>query len=125
MSIEQVDRPEFGSGPSPAESLNPRVIVMGASAGGLTVLQNIIAALPKPFDAVVCVVVHTPAWRRSLLPAALSVDGSVAIEPVNHQPLAPGRVYVAAPDHHLIVEHDEAVLWHGPKENSHRPAVNA
>jgi two-component system, chemotaxis family, protein-glutamate methylesterase/glutaminase len=102
-----------------------RLVVIGASAGGLPVLQETLRELSADFPAIICVVVHIPAWRRNLLPALLRLDGRHAIEPVNHQPLRPGRVYVAPPDHHLIIDDGEALVWHGPKENSHRPAINA
>jgi len=101
------------------------MIVIGASAGGLPVLREMLGRLSAPFPAVICVVVHIPAWRRNLLPTLLAMGGRPAIEPVNRQPLASGHVYVAAPDHHLIVEDGAAILWHGPKENSHRPSINA
>lgn len=124
MSTEAAERIE-SAGSAALRLESPRVVVIGASAGGIPVLQSILAALPSPFPAIICVVVHIPAWRRSLLPAVLSVDGRAAIEPINHQTLMPDHLYVAAPDHHLIIDQEEAVLWHGPKENSHRPAVNA
>jgi two-component system chemotaxis response regulator CheB len=103
----------------------PKIVVIGASAGGLLPLQEVLGALPVPFPAVICVVVHIPAWRKSLLPSALSVNGHRAVEAMNRQELIPGQVYVAPADHHLLVDEGEAVLWHGPKENAHRPAVNA
>jgi two-component system, chemotaxis family, protein-glutamate methylesterase/glutaminase len=125
MSIEELQRPEPAAAAAPATPDAPHVVVFGASAGGVPVLQHIVTTLPRDFPAIMCAVVHIPSWRRSLLPAVLSLDDRTAVEPVNRQPLVPSRLYVAAPDHHLIVEKGEAVLWHGPKENSHRPAVNA
>jgi two-component system chemotaxis response regulator CheB len=103
----------------------PRIIVVGASAGGIAVLQDTLARLPRAFPAIICAVVHMPPWRRSTLPSMLAVDDRPAIEPVNRQPLIAGRLYVAPSDHHLLVEPGEAVLWHGPKENSQRPSINA
>ena len=102
-----------------------RFIVIGASAGGLPVLQDVLGRLSDAFPATICVVVHIPAWRRSGLPSVLKIDGRHAIEPTHRQPLMPGQVYVAPPDYHLLVEEGAATLWHGPKENSHRPAINA
>jgi two-component system chemotaxis response regulator CheB len=43
---------------------------------------------------------------------------------MNHQEMVPGRVYLAPDDHHLLIEDGQIELWHGPKENSQRPAVN-
>jgi two-component system chemotaxis response regulator CheB len=101
------------------------IIVVGASAGGLSPLQQILGELPAELAVIICVVVHIPPWRGSSLARMLSADGRAVVEPMNHQALQPGRVYVAPPDHHLMVEHGHAVLWHGPKENAHRPSVNA
>jgi two-component system chemotaxis response regulator CheB len=102
------------------------VVVFGASAGGLPVLERILRELPADFPGIICVVVHIPPWRKSYLSTVLTMDGRRAVEPMNHQPLIPGRVYVAPPDHHFTIEEGgQALLWHGPKENSQRPAVNA
>jgi two-component system chemotaxis response regulator CheB len=103
----------------------PHIIVIGASAEGVGALNRIVQDLPRAFDAIVCAVVHTPPWSRHVLPSVLIAGERAAIQPVNHQPLVPGVLYVAPPDHHLLVEDGEAVLWHGPKENSRRPAINA
>jgi two-component system chemotaxis response regulator CheB len=53
--------------------------------------------------------------RNSHLPA-------VHAEP--EQPFRHGRIYIAPPDYHLLVERDRVQLWRGPKENRHRPAIN-
>jgi two-component system chemotaxis response regulator CheB len=39
--------------------------------------------------------------------------------------LEPGRIYVAAPDHHLLAEDHHVVRWKGPAEDRHRPSINA
>jgi two-component system, chemotaxis family, protein-glutamate methylesterase/glutaminase len=101
------------------------IVVIGASAGGVRAVKAILGELPPDFPAIVCVVVHIPAWRKSVLPSVLAIDGRSGMEAANHQTLSAGRVYIAPADHHLLVDHGEAILWHGPKENSHRPAINA
>jgi len=103
----------------------PRIVVIGASAEGLGALNQILKDLPRGLDAIVCAVVHAPPWGRHVLPSVLTAGERAAIEPVNHQALVPGALYVAPPDHHLLVEDGEALLWHGPKENSRRPSINA
>src|SRR5215210_127448 len=39
--------------------------------------------------------------------------------------MKPARVYVAPPDHHLLIEKQQVRLVHGPKENLHRPSIDA
>jgi len=123
------DRLAESATPGPPESAaatRSRVVVIGASAGGLPVLERILRGLPVDFPCIICVVVHIPPWRKSYLSTVLTTEGRRAIEPMNQQQLIPGQVYVAPPDHHFIIEEGgQALLWHGPKENSHRPAVNA
>src|SRR5262249_878437 len=38
--------------------------------------------------------------------------------------IRPGRIYVAPPDNHLLVEDGCVRVIHGPKENRHRPAID-
>jgi two-component system chemotaxis response regulator CheB len=106
--------------------VNPDIIVIGASAGGLEALQLLVAGLPQDFGATVFVVMHTPSRCRSELPAILSRSGRLpAIHPVHQQLIEPGYIYVAPPDYHLLTQDSRIQLWRGPKENRHRPAINA
>jgi len=102
------------------------IVVIGASAGGVPPLQRVVAGLPADLPAAVFVVMHQPSWHKSELPRVLSHKSSL---PVLHaepdQAFQRGRIYVAPPDYHLLVEHERIRLWRGPKENRHRPAVNA
>jgi len=105
-----------------------KLILIGTSAGGLGALTSITAALPKNLQATVLIVMHIGA-RRSLLPQILQ---KLCRLPVMHAedcaPLYPGQVLIAPPDFHLTVEkhngEPRARLWHGPKENYTRPAID-
>jgi two-component system chemotaxis response regulator CheB len=44
---------------------------------------------------------------------------------IDGEPVMAGRVYVAPPDQHLIIENGYVKLVHGPKENLHRPSIDA
>ena len=99
---------------------------MGASAGGVEALQRLIRGLPADLGASIFVVVHIPPWCKSELPGIITRSGSlIALEAEAEQPFQPGRIYIAPPDYHLLVEHQHVRLWRGPKENRHRPAINA
>jgi two-component system chemotaxis response regulator CheB len=39
--------------------------------------------------------------------------------------IEPGQVYLAAPDHHLLLSEDRVFLGRGPRENMVRPAIDA
>lgn len=102
------------------------IVVIGASAGGIDALRELTDDLPSHLAAAVFVVVHMPSWWDSKLPSVLSRNGSLrAARACQDEPVEPGRIYVAAPDHHLLVDHERVQLWRGPKENMHRPAINA
>lgn len=47
-----------------------------------------------------------------------------AVYAQHEERIAPGRVYVAKPDHHLVLEPGIMLLTRGPKENRFRPAVD-
>ena len=101
------------------------VIVIGASAGGVEALQQIVGGLPRDFPAVILVAIHLLPGVRSELPAILSRSGPLkAFHPVQGDALAPGRIYVTPPDFHMLLEDHTIHLWKGPRENRHRPAIN-
>ena len=61
-----------------------------------------------------------------MLPQLLSRVGPLpALSPVDGQEIEPGRIYVAAPDHHLLLREGRMLMRRGPHENRTRPAVNA
>lgn len=100
------------------------LVVIGASAGGVRVLLDLAAALPEDFPACVLVVLHVGA-HRSMLPELMSARGWLrAIHPRDGQALQPGRIFVAPPDHHMLVEDGVVRISRGPKENHSRPAID-
>ncbi len=102
------------------------IVVVGASAGGVEALCAMASGLPSDLPASVLVVLHLPAGATSALPAILDRVGPLpAAAATNGEPLAPGRIYVCRPDHHLMVMEDAVALSPGPTENGHRPAINA
>ncbi len=101
------------------------MIVIGASAGGVEALVQLVRGLPADLPASICIVLHIPAQSPSMLPQILSRAGMLqAIQPVDYQKIETSRIYVAPPDHHLLIEHDYMRVVRGPKENRHRPAID-
>jgi two-component system chemotaxis response regulator CheB len=102
-----------------------RLIVIGASAGGLDPLLTVIRALPADLPAAVLVVMHISSTATSHLPEILARTGELDVEPARDGlPLRPGIIVVAPPDRHLVVADGRVRLERGPRENGHRPAVD-
>ena len=102
----------------------PAIVVIGASAGGVEAIRTLAAALPAGFPAAVFVVLHIGA-HKSELPWLLNQTGSLrACHPGDGDPIHAGHIYVAPPDHHLLVEPGHVRLTRGPRENWARPAVD-
>lgn len=102
----------------------PLIVVIGASAGGVEAIRSLTAALPSGFPAAVFVVLHIGA-HKSELPWLLNQTGSLrACHPGDGDPIHAGQIYVAPPDHHLLVEPGHVRLTRGPRENWARPAVD-
>ncbi len=101
------------------------IIVIGASAGGVEALVQVVRDFPRNLSASVFIVLHIPAQSPSLLPEILTRSGLVkAVQPVDYQPIERGRIYVAPPDHHLLLDKGFIRVVRGPKENRHRPAID-
>ncbi len=102
------------------------MIAIGASAGGVEVLLDLVGALPADFPASVFVVLHTPPAHASPLPDLLTRRGPLpARHPLHEEKIKPGHIYVAPPDNHLLLRPGSMEVVRGPKENGHRPAVDA
>jgi two-component system, chemotaxis family, protein-glutamate methylesterase/glutaminase len=100
------------------------IVVLGASAGGVEVLSQVLADAAEA-DVAFAVVVHM-AWNaRTALPAILGrstgLDCRLAEE---GDPLAAGRVLIAPPDRHLVVERGQVSVVNAPRENRARPAID-
>lgn len=101
-------------------------IVIGCSSGGLEALERILAPLPPDFPLPLIVVMHMPQEDKSLLPEVLGKKCRLPVaEAVDKGSIAPGRIYVAPPGYHLLVEGDETFsLSVDPKVNMSRPSVD-
>lgn len=100
------------------------LVVIGASEGGVDAIRSLATALPAKFPAAVFVVLHIGA-HKSQLPALLNLSGQLpARHALDGEPIRPGRIYVAPPDHHLVIEQGHMRLTRGPRENWARPAID-
>lgn len=105
--------------------MNRDIVVVGASAGGIEALQQLVRGLPSKLAGSMFITVHFPERGVSVLPAILSRAGP---NPVMHasdgESIVAGRIYVAPPDFHLLLESNVVRLVRGPKQNGNRPAID-
>lgn len=105
--------------------MNNTIIVIGASSGGFQAIQTLVAGLPRTLPASIFVVWHMSPDMLGVLPYVLNkLDTLPASNAVDGETIEPGRIYVAPPDHHLLVEESCVRVTRGPKENRFRPAVD-
>ena len=106
--------------------MNRDVIAIGASAGGVEVLLDLAGALPGELPAALFVVVHQAPLQGDRLPELLSGRGLLpARHPLHAERIERGKIYVAPPDNHLLLRPGRVEVVRGPRENGHRPAVDA
>jgi two-component system chemotaxis response regulator CheB len=111
--------------PLNAEGQARDVVVVGASAGGVLALMNLLANLPGDLPAIVGIVLHRTPYHETRLPWVLGRQAVLKVlEPCDGALLEPGTVYVAPRDHHLLFEDGRAQLTRGPREHMTRPAID-
>jgi two-component system, chemotaxis family, protein-glutamate methylesterase/glutaminase len=102
------------------------IVVIGSSAGGVEALCRLCASLPPELPAAVFIAQHLSPSVRSVLPSLLQRAGPLpALSPVDGQAFERGHIYVAPPDHHLLLREGRMLIRRGPHENRTRPAINA
>ncbi len=100
-----------------------RAVVIGASAGAIQALSEILPALPADFSLPILIVVHVPADRSNILAPLFDKKCEMAVrEAEDKEPALGGMIYFAPPGYHLLVEaegtlslsSDEEVLYSRP-----------
>jgi two-component system chemotaxis response regulator CheB len=101
------------------------IIVIGASAGGFDAIKRIVAQLPSDFDASIFIVWHMSPGIRGILPDVLNRLNTIAASnALDKEVIRANHIYVAPPDHHLLIEGNRLRVIKSPKENRFRPAIN-
>jgi two-component system, chemotaxis family, protein-glutamate methylesterase/glutaminase len=102
------------------------IIVIGTSAGGLDVLDNLIGQLPTDLPASIFIVQHmAPEDTGAALIYRLSRHRTFHCRLAkNGEPFKPGRIYIAPPDNHLLVKKNKLLVTKGARENRSRPGID-
>ena len=80
-------------------------VVIGASAGGIEALSVLLPALPADTTAAIFIVLHLPRDRPSLLCEIFARKCALPVrEAQDKEPVAPGTVYFAPANYHLLVD---------------------
>jgi two-component system, chemotaxis family, protein-glutamate methylesterase/glutaminase len=104
---------------------NRDILTVGTSAGGFEALIFLAKEFRPNFPASVLITIHLPSDFPSSLDEILSRSGPLpATFATDRQALKKGRIYIAPPSRHLIVDGDQLSLGVGPRENNARPAID-
>ncbi len=92
--------------PSPALPEAPlEAVVIGASAGAVEALSAILPLLPEQYPLALLVVVHLPPYQESAIVELFQGRCRLQVkEAEDKEPVAPGTIYFAPPNYHLLVE---------------------
>lgn len=102
-----------------------KLVVMGASWGGLEALRRLLGGLPADVPFAVAIAQHRRPDAFKGLAHALRATSALPVEDAeDKQPIEPGRVYLAPPDYHLLVEPDAFALSIEGPVNFSRPSIN-
>ncbi len=104
---------------------NRDIIVIGGSAGATGPLKEILGRLPVDIPAAIFIVLHIPSHGIGILSTVAAAAGKLPVrEAESGMIIENGHVYLAAPDHHLLLAPNHIMLGRGPRENMVRPAID-
>ena len=103
---------------------NRDVIVIGGSTGAIKPLNAILGMLPGNIDAAVLVVIHVQSGSAGIRTALAANSPLPVLTASEGMAVEHGKVYIAPPDHHLLLIDGIIKLGNGPRENLARPAID-
>jgi two-component system chemotaxis response regulator CheB len=101
------------------------IVVIGGSSGAVDALLQILPDLPLDLPAAIFVVLHVAPDSPNTLPQLFARQGNLPTESAaDGVAFRRGRVYLAPPDRHLLLERKRMVLTDSARQNGFRPAVD-
>jgi two-component system chemotaxis response regulator CheB len=105
--------------------MTPAIIVIGASLGGLKVLETLVAPLSDSLPCPLIIVQHRTKDDQGLLSEVLQRKCKMVVKDAeDKEPITPGRIYVAPADYHLLIENGKFCLSLEPPLWYARPAID-
>lgn len=107
----------------------PKIVVIGASTGGPSVLEKIFSQIGQPLYCPILIVQHMPPFFTDAFAKRLQSISGLCVEEARHGTiLNQNNVYVAPGDFHMTLSKVDSQikinLDQGPQVNSVRPAVD-
>jgi two-component system chemotaxis response regulator CheB len=103
----------------------PGIIVIGCSLGGLNALGILLGGLPEALPVPLVLVQHRGKESDDALCRVLGTRCQLRVtEPVDKEPLAPGHLYVAPADYHLLVDEKHLALSTDAPVHYARPSID-
>jgi two-component system chemotaxis response regulator CheB len=102
------------------------LVVIGGSAGAIDVLRQVLPRLTARFKPTVAIVIHLPPEGPLVLHELLAGPDVPPMKVAeDKEPLAPGTIYFAPPDYHLLIEGGRTfALSIDPRVQFVRPAID-
>ena len=120
VAVTARSRRQSGSRERPKYEL----VAIGASAGGLPALIDVIGGIDRDFPAIL-IVQHLDPRRKSQIPNLLTrKTGKPVKEAEDSEPLVAGKIYVGPPDEHLLVSQGRIQLAHSRLVRFSRPSID-
>jgi two-component system, chemotaxis family, protein-glutamate methylesterase/glutaminase len=118
-------QPKLPNRDLPYSLRNFDVVALGASAGGLNALTQVLRVLPKSFPSSIVVVQHLAPTHKSWIADLLARSSRIKVKQAEHgEILLPATVYTAPPDEHLLVGPGKVQLAHTQLVRFSRPSID-
>jgi len=103
-----------------------RIVAIGASAGGVEVVSEILGGLKPTCQVAILLVIHIPPTRDTrLLQLLRSKSRLPVIEVDDKEQILRSHVYLAPPDYHILVEDEESLALSSDLPiNYSRPSID-
>ena len=105
---------------------NNRLLVIGGSAGSLSMVLKIIPLLKKEMNLSLIIIFHRKPSEETALLSVLSARTTYLVKEADDKDdILPGMIYVAPADYHVLIEKDKTISLDGSEKiNYSRPSID-